>query len=136
MYDQMTSAVRLMNKEAQKENKHICFRNSNYQYNLGLDYINEKQFPNQELRRFSEDDYDLGCKFFFLTRSYKGKRDIDEEFLVRFEVAKQHQIGALTVWELEFNDEALQEIKDKGLANPPEDEEKDDETRIIRWEQL
>lgn len=135
-YGEMSRASGYMAEEAKREKKTICFLSGNYQHNLGIEYIGETEFPSQKFRRFGKLDYDLGCKFFYLVRTKRGKKDIDEEFLPRFNLKDSKKFGYLTVWELELKEKARREIVEKELKNPPEKGGSDDDPRAEKWADL
>jgi 4-amino-4-deoxy-L-arabinose transferase-like glycosyltransferase len=108
-YGRMKDAFDYMVEEAEKENKKICLRSSNYQYNLGFEYIRDVNYPKMELINYNDKNNYLDCKYYVAGESSKGEREVPKIFLSKFEIINSRSFGALTIWNIELK----QEIKDK-----------------------
>lgn len=133
---EMRQAYIFMTEEAKKENKEACFRNSNYQYNLGFKYIADVYHSVEDLRSFNVEDEALDCKYFYTTRAKRGAGGIDEEFLGRFERGKPKQFGAMIVWEMNLKEGEIKKILAKNVEEVEKPKKKDDEKRIIIWKEV
>lgn len=136
-FEHMKVAHEYMAGIARKESGRICYRNSNYQYNLGFEYVNDLQAPDLAIGRFGEDEDSLACSYFYIGKKKKGEKDIDGDFLKRFRIIKRKDVGALTVWRMGFKENIRAEIEASGKKEVAEKEEAvDDDPRAFTWAEV
>lgn len=129
-FGQMSDAFDYIARQAEVQNKKVCLRNSNYQYNLGFEFIRDTNYPDIIFSRFSSTDNYSDCLYFIVGRTLKGEKDIEEEFLVNFKIKDSKRFNALIVWELSPINESAG--KNKGM----EIEEKETVLRAEKWGDL
>lgn len=139
-YGHMRKAFSRMIEFAEKDSKQACFYSSNYQYNLGFQYINETEFPDKKTDRFGRSDERLTCKFFIAGLTKRGERDIPKEFFERFEVIDSEKFGALTIWEIDFQDDIRKEIissqKKEEVISQETEKISSEDRKIEKWQDV
>lgn len=134
-YGDMEAAYDYMASEGREQNKRLCLALENYQFNSGFDYISKTKYPTLPKQRFSEDDKYFDCVYFYAGRTEKGKKDIPDEYLERFQVKNSKQFAALMIWEMDFSEKEKQKLisTGEGIEKAEAGEEDDDERRTVIW---
>lgn len=136
-YGHMKDAYDYMSQTARNEKGKICYRNSNYQYNLGFEYINEIHSADLSIDRFGEDEDSLNCSYFYIGKRKRGEKDIEEDFLVRFKIVQKKEFGGLVVWKMNIQDDVKKNIESSGKNEPAvKDEPNDDDPRAFTWAEI
>ena len=131
-FSQMEKSFDYIAKQAEVQEKKVCLRNSNYQYNLGFEFIRDVNYPNIILSRFSYADAYSDCLYFIIGRTTKGVKDIDEGVFGNFKIKNSKKIDALTIWEFELKDELKINSKEKGVKT----RESETRMRAETWGEL
>lgn len=128
---QIRAALGYMVEKAKVGNKLICFKNANYQYNVGFEYIGEINYPEVSFGRFNAGDVYSNCEYFFIGRSYKGISEIENEILANFSIKDEKKFQALAVWNL-----IPKEVPTVSLSRDGDGEQKKKRLRAETWAEL